>query len=160
MLCITLNRWPQIMRCLYCTWSRDRWKSIRCGTGPSCSKLTMSLVNLSLKLWSLNMAYVLTFLLKKCESYSHFLSKNTWELDIVLTRTVNILTTNRLFKLTLLWTTGPMIVKSHFLSNYRRRNLKKCTFGHERPAKMQISLCIPTPCSESSLERGRGEHFG
>ena len=30
--------------------------------GPSCSKLTMSLVNVSLKLWSLNMAYTLIFL--------------------------------------------------------------------------------------------------
>ena len=36
-------------------------------SGPSCSKQTMSLVNVSLKLWSLNMAYKLKFLLKKCE---------------------------------------------------------------------------------------------
>ena len=42
-----------------------------------------------------------------CKSYSHFFSKNTCELDIVLTRTVNILTTNELVKLTMLWTTGP-----------------------------------------------------
>ena len=40
-------------------------------------------------------------------SNSHFFSKNTCELDIVLTRTVNILTTNELVKLTRLWTTGP-----------------------------------------------------
>ena len=33
-----------------------------------------------------------------CKSYSHFFSKNTCELDIVLTRTVNILTTNKLVK--------------------------------------------------------------
>ena len=33
-------------------------------------------------------------------------AKNTCELDIVLTRTVNILTTNELVKLTTLWTTG------------------------------------------------------
>ena len=82
-------------------------------SGPSCSKLMMSLVNISLKLWSLNMAYTLIFLLKKCssfcicKSYSHFFSKNTCELDIVLTRTVNILTTNELVKLMMLWTTGP-----------------------------------------------------
>ena len=38
------------------------------------------------------MAYTLIFLLKKCE-YSHFFSKNICELDIVLSRTVNILTT-------------------------------------------------------------------
>ena len=35
-----------------------------------------------------------------------FFSKNTCELDTVLTRTVNILTTNELIKLTMLWTTG------------------------------------------------------
>ena len=42
-----------------------------------------------------------------CKSYSHFFSKNTCELDIVLTRTVNILTTNELVKLRMLWTTEP-----------------------------------------------------
>ena len=36
-----------------------------------------------------------------------FFSKNTCELDTVLTRTVSILTTNELIKLTMLWTTGP-----------------------------------------------------
>ena len=42
-----------------------------------------------------------------CKSYSHFLSKTTCELDIVLTRTVDILTTNDTIKLTMFWTTGP-----------------------------------------------------
>ena len=63
---------------------------------------------------SSNMAYMLIFLLKKnvssfciCKSYSHFFSKNIYELDIVLTRPVNILTSNELVKLTTLWTTGP-----------------------------------------------------
>ena len=36
-----------------------------------------------------------------------FFSKNTCDLYIVLTKTVNILTTNELVKLTMLWTTGP-----------------------------------------------------
>ena len=82
-------------------------------SGPSCSKLTMSLVNVLLKHWSLIMAYMLFFCWKnvssfcKCKSYSHFFSKNNYELDIVLTRTVNILITNELVKLTMLWTTGP-----------------------------------------------------
>ena len=44
---------------------------------------------------------------KMCKSYPHFFSKNTCELDIVLTRTVTILTTNKLVKLTMLWRTGP-----------------------------------------------------
>ena len=35
-----------------------------------------------------------------CKSYSHFFSQNTCELEILLTRTVNILTTNELIKLT------------------------------------------------------------
>ena len=65
--------------------------------GLSCSKLTMSLV-------IINMAYTLIFLLKKYEqklvnSHSHFFSTNNCVLDIVLTRTVNILTTNELVKL-------------------------------------------------------------
>ena len=43
-----------------------------------------------------------------CKNYSHFFfSKNTCELDIVLTRTVNNLTTNELVKLTTLRRTGP-----------------------------------------------------
>ena len=66
----------------------------------------MSLVKILLKLRSLNMAYMLIFLLKEnvssfC-SYSHFFSKNTCDLDIVLTRTVNMLTTNELVKLMML----------------------------------------------------------
>ena len=51
-----------------------------------------------------------------CKSYSQathiFFSKNACELDIVLTRTVNILITNKLVKLTMLWTTGPWLKKS------------------------------------------------
>ena len=46
-----------------------------------------------------------------CKSYSHFISKNTCELGIVLTRTANILTTNQLIKLMMLWTTGPRALK-------------------------------------------------
>ena len=38
-----------------------------------------------------------------------FSAKIICELDIVLTRTVNILTTNGLVKLTMLWTTGPRV---------------------------------------------------
>ena len=83
-------------------------------TEPSCSKLTMSLVNVLLKLWSWKYGiYAIIFAEKNmssfciCKSYSHFFNKNICELDIVLTRTVNISTTNELVKLTMLWTTGP-----------------------------------------------------
>ena len=74
--------------------------------GPSCSKLTMSSVNVSLKLRSLNMAYTIIFLLNKiwvAVAATHFFfSKNTGELEIIRTRTVNMLTTNELIKLTML----------------------------------------------------------
>ena len=76
--------------------------------GPSCSKLTISLVNVSLKFWPLNRAFMLIVLLKKYEKLLQlltlFFSKNTCEIDIVLTRTVTILTTNELVKLTMFWT--------------------------------------------------------
>ena len=58
-----------------------------------------------------------------CKSYSQFFSKNTCELDIVLTRTVNILTTNELIKLTMLWTTGTCtfgLKKKHLIKSYDR----------------------------------------
>ena len=84
---------------------------------PRSSKLTRSLVNISLKLWSLNMAYMLISLLKKkmwvafafanYKSYSYLFSKKTCELDIILTSTVKILTINKLVKLTMFWTIGP-----------------------------------------------------
>ena len=51
--------------------------------------------------------YMLIFLLKNmssfciCKSYSHFFSKNIYELDTVLTRKVNIL-------IMMLQTTGPL----------------------------------------------------
>ena len=48
-----------------------------------------------------------------CKSYSHFFfSKNTCELDIVFTRSVNILTTNELVKLSMLSIAGPMKIIS------------------------------------------------
>ena len=40
-----------------------------------------------------------------------FFSKNTCELDSVLTRTIIILTTNELVKLLMLWTTGPWMLQ-------------------------------------------------
>ena len=74
--------------------------------GPSCSKLMMLLVNIPLKLWPLNVTYADIFAEKNVssKSYSHFSNKNTCELDIVFTRTRNILTTNELLNLTMLWT--------------------------------------------------------
>ena len=60
------------------------------------------------------MAYTLIFLLNKmwvafafAKATHIFFSKNTCELDVVQTRTVNILTTNELVKLTMLSAAGP-----------------------------------------------------
>ena len=54
------------------------------------------------------MAYKLIFVPKKMwVAFALFFNKNTYELDIVLTSTVNILITNELVKLTILWTAGP-----------------------------------------------------
>ena len=41
---------------------------------------------------------------------THIFSENTCELDVVLTRIVNILTTNELTQLMMLWTTRPCII--------------------------------------------------
>ena len=63
----------------------------------------MSLVNVSLKY-----GIYANIFAEKCEKLLHlqklltFFSKNTCELDTVLTRTVNILTTNEHVKLTML----------------------------------------------------------
>ena len=67
----TNNQWIQqnvsvVRKCLDETWSMNRMNFTLCilhifkntfGPGPSCWKLMMSLVNTSLKLWSLNKAY-------------------------------------------------------------------------------------------------------
>ena len=58
------------------------------------------------------------FLLQKCdlqEFLTFFFSKNTGELDIVLTKTVNILTTDEFFKPTLFWKTGLFSKTTTFL---------------------------------------------
>ena len=56
-----------------------------------------------------NVKTLIIFLLKKnvssfciCKSYSHIFQQKYCELDILLTRTVNILTTNELVKLMML----------------------------------------------------------
>ena len=90
----------------------------------------MSLVNVSLKLWSLNMAYTVIFLLKMWVTFAFakathfFFSKNTYGLSSVLTRTVNILTTNDLVKLTMRWATGPRFGKIFWISLRKHAYLK------------------------------------
>ena len=68
----------------------------------------MSLVNVSLKLRSLNIEIYVNIFAEKSEKLLHlqklltFFQQNTCELSIVLTRTVNILITNEIVKLTML----------------------------------------------------------
>ena len=93
-----------------------------------------------------------------CKNYSHFFSKNTCELDIVLTRTVYILITNKLIKLTALWTTGPRQCKLHysevqgdFLQTHTALALavvkiKECPLrANDTHTKMKVMSNVPQP---------------
>ena len=62
-----------------------------------------------------------------CKSYSHFFSKNTCELDIVLSRTVNILTTNELIRLLCF----RHLSESRFLLDALNRRSKFANFCHD-----------------------------
>ena len=82
--------------------------------GPICSKLTMSLVNDSLKFTSSDTQMCWNFLLKKnvsnfCSAKAThiFSAKNIRILYIESAKTVNEMTLNELIKLTTLWTAGP-----------------------------------------------------
>ena len=90
--------------------------------GPSCSKLTL-IIKYGKYADIFAEKNVSSFCI--CKSYSHFLSKHTCELDIVLTRTSNILTTNELVKLTMLWTTGPSTTVAE-IKDYSKKRKKIC----------------------------------
>ena len=93
------------------SWSM--WNVAREGPGPSCSKLTTSLVNDSLKFTPSDMQICWNFLLKNVSSFRNakathiFSAKNIRILYIESAKTVNEMTLNELVKLTMLWTTGP-----------------------------------------------------
>ena len=111
---------------VYCISSVIRWgfyipeQLQRSRSGPSCSNLTTSFVNDSLKFTSSDMQICWNFLLKKiwvafavqCKSYSIFSAKNIRILYMESANTVNELTLNELVKLTTLWTTGPCLIRS------------------------------------------------
>ena len=80
--------------------------------GPGCSKLTTSLVNVSLKFQPLISQICLIFVEKMWEASLIFSTKNT---SVFGYKVVKYLTTwplNKLVKLTMLWTTGPCFLKS------------------------------------------------
>ena len=95
-------------------------------SGPSCSKLTMSLVNDSLK-FTLIRKYSDIFCWKNVNSFcsakaTHiFSAKNIRILCIESAKTVNEMTLNELVKLTMLWTTGPC-----YLNSAGKTSLKLC----------------------------------
>ena len=81
-----------------------------------------------------------------CKSYSHFFSKNNCELDIILTRIDNVLTTNKLVKLTMFWTTGPsnFIEKKKALSRAMKLSLNHSLAEHDMP-------CFSKQCRSKSV---------
>ena len=101
------TRFPEEIRNTY------TWYSLLSGvvwSGPSCSKLTMLLVNDLLKFILSDTQICWNFLLKKmCSAkVTHiFSTKNIRILYIEPAKTVNEMTFNKLVKLTMLWTTGP-----------------------------------------------------
>ena len=76
-----------------------------------------------------------------CKSYSHFFSKNTCELDILLTKTVNILTTYELVKLTMLCTTGLCLVmiKITLLTFYVKYLFQNRLYVHDLSSGSKLS---------------------
>ena len=100
-------------------------------TGPSCSNLTMSLVNDSLKFTSSDTQICCNFLLKNVRSFcsakaTHiFSAKNIRILYIESAKTVNEITLNELVKLTTLWTTGPRLGPFHPLYSVGLSKLRR-----------------------------------
>ena len=109
-----------------------------------------------------------------CKCYSHFCSKNVNAFENTLAISDNEFVINELVKLTMLWTSGPrntpwtyqpynrcgcininkltsllILIHSHL---HMSHNVRKRTFGHVRPAKIQISLRICKAWSESSVD--------
>ena len=101
--------------------------------GFSCSKLTMSLVNDSLKFTSSNTQICWNVLLKKMwvafavqKLLTFFQQKNFRILYIESAKTVNEITLNEFVKLTTLWTTGPrsMLAMTSPLHNMTQKRNK------------------------------------
>ena len=70
-------------------------------TGSGCSKLTMSLVNVSLKFQML-ITEICHYFLLQCKSFSHFLTKNTCIYSYKVIKHLTSLPLNELVKLTML----------------------------------------------------------
>ena len=75
-----------------------------------------------------------------CKIYSHFFSINTCKVDILLTRTVNILTTDELAKLTMLSTTGPRLLTFQILPRNLWRVQEEVIIHAERDSGVNYNL--------------------
>ena len=110
--------------------------------GPSCSKLTTSLVNNSLKFTWVIRKYAKIFCWKNVSSFcsakaTHiFSAKNIRILYIESAKTVNEMTLNELVKLTTLWTTVPCMLSFNtmtFFSWYYNCNGQHNSYSSNKP---------------------------
>ena len=83
---------------------------------PVVQNLTKLLPNVTLKFLSWNKANTLIFFPEKMKSISHFCRKNINVSENTLAATFNEFVLNELVKLTILWTTGPRVLKVKMLS--------------------------------------------
>ena len=93
------------------------------------------------------MAYTLIFCWKNLQKLLNYFQKNTCELATVLTRTVNILTTNELINLTMLWTTGP----SMFWLRKKAPYLKLCIWNFNLTVQWDATKHILTRKQEAVI---------
>ena len=118
--------------------------------GPSCSKLTTSLVKDSLKFTSSDTQICLNFFAEKMwvatATHIFFFRKNIRILYIESAKTINEKTLIEFVKLTTLWTTGLSMLSVYSYSLQRTEQYEeqrgKIHFWHVRPTKTQISLRI------------------
>ena len=119
---------------------------------PGCSKLTMSLVNVSLKFQMLISEIWKYFSLKKCEklckSFSHFFNKKISVFGCKVVKHLTSWPLNELVKLTMLWTTGPwspFSMEVYFLKNefapLKLDPILDRLMGSKNKVKEVVSLC-------------------
>ena len=132
-----MSCWWQLIKYLCC---RSNWQ-VPYIPGPSCSELTMLLVNESLNFTSSDTQICWNVCWKNVSSFcsakaTHiFSAKNIRILYIESAETVNKITLNKLVKLTMLWTTGPRSIG-------RDRSKQTCRPAHRmstHPADFRYS---------------------
>ena len=97
-------------------------------TGPSCSKLTKSLVNIPLNFQQLISQICQHFWWKKLRSFSNSFNKNISAFGYKVIKHLTSWPLNELVKLTMLWTTGPSSSVDyihHFIVKTKMSKVKK-----------------------------------